>query len=111
MAFDVYTAVGGSERVRVWTMHVLRHGFVALLALHVALSVLGDRAAYRPGALRASWRRLRRSPLARRALWDRLGDYTRPGFHPDDRDTGPLVAHWRAALFGEVGAPAAPPAA
>ena len=103
VAFDVYKAVGGSERLRVWTMQGLRFGFVAMLTLQVALSVLGDRDAYRPGRLRASWRRVRRSPLLTRALWDRLHDYCRHDFHPDDHDATELVARWRGELFGETG--------
>jgi predicted metal-dependent hydrolase len=103
VAFDVYKAVGGSERMRVWTMKALRLGFVLGLSVHVAMSVLGDRATYRRGNLRRSWRRLRRSPLMQRALWDRLRDYDRPDFHPDDHDTAELVARWRAELFGESG--------
>lgn len=103
VAFDVYKAVGGSERLRVWTMQGLRFGFVAMLTVQVALSVLGDRDAYRPGRLRTSWRRVRRSPLLTRALWDRLHDYCRHDFHPDDHDTSELVARWRSELFGETG--------
>lgn len=103
VAFDVYKAVGGSERMRVWTMNALRFGFVAGLAVQVTLSLLGDRATYQRGNLRRSWRRLRRSPLMRRALWDQLRDYNRPDFHPDDRDTTELVERWRADLFGEQG--------
>ncbi len=29
--------------------------------------------------------------------------YYRPGFHPDDRDTSALLAHWREQLFGQPG--------
>jgi uncharacterized protein len=103
VAFDVYKAVGGSERMRVWTMKALRFGFVLGVTVHVALSLLADRATYRRGNLRRSWRRLRRSPLMRRELWDRLCDYDRPDFHPDDHDTTELVARWRGELFGEAG--------
>ncbi len=103
VAFDVYKAVGGSERMRVWTMNVLRYGFVAGMALQVAVSLLLDRATYRPGSLRRSWRRFRRSPVMQRAVWDQLRDYNRPDFHPDDSDTSALVERWRAELFGEQG--------
>ncbi len=103
VAFDVYKAVGGSERLRVWTMHVMRFGFVTLLTVLVSLSLLGDRDTYRPGRLRASWRRFRRSPLVRRELWVRLHDYTRHDFHPDDNDATALVEWWRARLFGDDG--------
>jgi uncharacterized protein len=103
VAFDVYRAVGGSERMRVWTMKGIRIGFVVGLVAQVAVSLLLDRATYRPGRLRASWRHFRRTPLCSRAVWDQLRDYDRPDFHPDDRDTDALVTEWRARLFGDEG--------
>jgi predicted metal-dependent hydrolase len=103
VAFDVYRAVGGSERTRVLTMNMLTVGFLGAMALQVLVSLLGDRATYRPGELRASWRRFRRSPFLRRAVWRQLRDYNRPDFHPDDRDTAGLVGRWRDELFGEHG--------
>lgn len=103
VAFDVYKAVGGSERMRVWTMNFLRYGFVLGMAVQVAVSLLFDRATYRPGNLRRSWRRFRRSPIMQRAVWDQLRDYNRPDFHPDDSDTTELVEQWRAELFGDHG--------
>jgi len=104
VAFDVYKAVGGSERMRTITMTVLRYGFVAGMAFQVLLSLLGDRKTYRRGELRASWRRFRRSPVMSLALWEQLKDYNRRDFHPDDSDTDELVARWREELFGQEGA-------
>jgi predicted metal-dependent hydrolase len=103
VAFDVYRAVGGGERLRVWTMNFFRFGFVIGIALSVVISLLGDRATYRPGTLRRSWRRVRRSPIMDPALWAQLKDYNRSDFHPDDSDTTELVETWRAELFGEDG--------
>ena len=103
VAFDVYKAVGGSERMRVWTMKLLRFGFVVGMTLQVIISMLGDRATYRPRTLWRSLRRVRRSPIVDRALWRQLKDYDRPDFHPDDRDTTELVRRWREELFGEHG--------
>ena len=103
VAFDVYKAVGGSERVRVWTMKVLRFGFVVGMTVQILFSLLFDRATYRRGAVRRSWRNFRRSPLASRELWVQLRDYDRPDFHPDDRDTTELVTRWREELFGDNG--------
>jgi predicted metal-dependent hydrolase len=103
VAFDVYKAVGGSERVRVWTMNALCVGFVGSLAAEVAFSVLRDRDSYRGGNLLRSLRRFRRSPVLRREVWDQLRDYVRADFHPDDRDTTELVARWRGELFGTEG--------
>jgi predicted metal-dependent hydrolase len=103
VAFDVYKAVGGSERTRVMTMNFLRFGFVVGMALQVVVSLLGDRATYRRGNLRRSWRTFRRSPIVSKGLWRQLRDYNRPDFHPDDRDTTELVESWRTVLFGDHG--------
>jgi len=103
VAFDVYKAVGGSERVRVMTMNFLCVGFVGGMTFQVIVSLLGDRDTFRRGKLRNSWRAIRSSPLMRRELWRQLRDYNRPDFHPDDRDTSELVERWRTELFGEHG--------
>jgi predicted metal-dependent hydrolase len=103
VAFDVYKAVGGSERMRVVTMKLTRLGFVVGMSVSVLLSVLGDREAYRNGNLRRSVKRMRRSPLFTKQVWRDLCDYDRPDFHPDDRDTEALTAEWRERLFGEDG--------
>jgi len=103
VAFDVYKAVGGTERMRVVTMTLLRYAFIAGMTIQVVVSLLGDRATYRRGNLRRSWRAFRRSPIMRREVWDQLRDYNRPDFHPDDSDTDELVARWREELFGQQG--------
>jgi predicted metal-dependent hydrolase len=103
VAFDVYKAVGGSERTRVWTMKALRYGFVLGMIVQVGVSLLGDKATFKRGALRASWKRLRSSKVVSRELWTQLKDYDRPDFHPDDRDTNAMLETWREELFGEYG--------
>ncbi len=103
VAFDVYKAVGGTERMRVWTMNFLRFGFVAGMTIQVAAALLFDQATYRRGNLRRSWRKFRHSPIMQRELWAQLRDYNRPDFHPDDRDTTELVERWRRELFGDDG--------
>ncbi len=103
VAFDVYRAAGGSERLRIWTMKLLRIGLVVGISFLTAMSLLGDRATYRPGRLRRSWVHFRRTPMFRREVWDQLCDYDRVGFHPDDSDTEALVETWRHELFGDEG--------
>ena len=103
VAFDVYKAVGGTERVRVFTMNGVTVGFLVGMTVQVAVSLLLDRATYRRGNLRRSWRRFRRSPIMQRELWEQLRDYNRTDFHPDDRDTSELVTRWRTELFGDAG--------
>ena len=103
VAFDVYKAVGGSERTRVWTMKGLRFGFVVGISFQILGSLLRDRETYRRGRLRASWRRFRHSPIMSAEVWAQLKEYDRPDFHPNDRDTSALVERWRTELFGEAG--------
>jgi predicted metal-dependent hydrolase len=68
------------------------------------ISLAMDREARRhPGRVLRSLTRLRRSPFASpRAVRQQL-EYTRRGFHPNDRDTSELIAQWRARLFGSDG--------
>ena len=104
VAFDVYRAVGGSERTRIVTMKIVRAGFVIGIGAQVVVSLLADRSTYQKGRLRESWKRFKRSPLVHSEMWARLKDYDRPGFHPDDRNTDELVERWREELFGAEGA-------
>jgi uncharacterized protein len=103
VAFDVYRAVGGSERLRVMTMNMITVGFLLGMTAQVVASLLRDPATYRPGNLRRSLRAFRTSPLANRQIWRQLREYNRRDFHPDDRDTTALVEGWRTTLFGEHG--------
>jgi predicted metal-dependent hydrolase len=104
VAFDVYKAVGGSERMRVWTMRLINIGFVGTIVIATIVSLLRDPVARRsPLRLWRSLRRFTRSPFASRELMRRIREYNHPDFHPDDRDTTELVERWRAELFGDTG--------
>ncbi len=103
VAFDVYQAVGGTERMRVLSMNMITVGFLVTLAGQMLVSVLGDRETYRRGTLRKSWKGFRRSPFLTKDFRHQLRDYNRPGFHPDDRDTASLIDTWRTELFGDAG--------
>jgi len=103
VAFDVYKAVGGTERMRRVTMNVITAGFLAGMVLQVGISLAFDRATYKRGNLRKSWKKFRRAPVMQREVWDQLREYNRPDFHPDNRDTTALVEQWRNELFGAQG--------
>ena len=103
VAFDVYRAVGGSERTRVFTMKFIRFGFVVGMTLQTLSTIAADPAAYRDGNFRRSLSKLKDSPWLSRETWLRLKDYDRPDFHPDDHDTTELVPRWREQLFGDDG--------
>jgi uncharacterized protein len=103
VAFDVYRAVGGTERMRRVVMDVITAGFIGGVALAVGLSLLGDRAARNPVRLARSVKRLSQSPIVSRELWRELRSYNEPGFHPSDRDASELLTTWREELFGAEG--------
>jgi predicted metal-dependent hydrolase len=107
VAFDVYRAVGGGERLRIITMKLVRYGFVIGMTIQVITSLLMDRETYQPGVLRKSWRHVRRQPLVSRQVWDTLKAYERRGFHPSDIPNDELVEVWRERLFGAEGTMAA----
>lgn len=104
VAFDVYKAMGGSERMRVvvmWLTHLLFIGETSIMAL---ISLAKDPYVRKhPGELLRSIARVPRSPfLSMRAL-RMLAQYHRRGFHPKDRDTEQLITEWRQTLFGSDG--------
>jgi len=103
VAFDVYRAAGGTERMRRWTMNGIFVGFFGGLTLSVVDSLLRDKSTFKKGRLRESWKRFKKSPLYDRELLRTLRAYNRPGFHPSDHDNTELVAEWRERLFGEHG--------
>jgi uncharacterized protein len=107
VAFDVFQAVSGNDRIRIGVMRAVTISLVAGIPLGLLVSLLTDPAARRPRTLLRSIRALPDHPLADRRLLDRLRDYNRRAFHPDDHDTTDLLEEWRAALFGDGGVLAA----
>jgi predicted metal-dependent hydrolase len=103
VAFDVYAEAVGDERIRVRAMRFVNITFVAAVVGHTLASLAADRATYHPVRLARSLAALRHSPFLSRAVVDRLRQYTRPGFHPDDLGSGAQVEAWRAELFGAQG--------
>jgi len=103
VAFDVYRAVGGSERRRIAAMRWIIVSFALSVITYTTVSLLGDRAAYHPVRLARSYAALRHSPFLTRAVLQRVRAYTKRGFHPDDTDNTALLKHWTAELFGEHG--------
>ena len=103
VAFDVYRAAGGSERMRIAVMRWVTFGFLARVIGYTALSMLRDRATYNPVRLVRSIAALRRSPFLSREVVRRIRAYNTVGFHPDDNDNGEILAHWELELFGTEG--------
>jgi predicted metal-dependent hydrolase len=104
VAYDVYKAMGGGERMRIvvmWLTHLL---FVGETSVMVAVSLAKDPyVRQHPGELVKSIARLPKSPFLSLQAAKMLAQYHRRGFHPNDRDTTQLVSDWRQRLFGDGG--------
>jgi predicted metal-dependent hydrolase len=104
VAFDVYRAAGGSERLRRFTMDVTTVLFLSFTVGSTIVSLLKDPTVRRnPRGVSTGQKRLRTSPFLTKVVARRIRAYNRPGFHPDDLDASELVAHWRTELFGPDG--------
>jgi predicted metal-dependent hydrolase len=104
VAFDVYAAIGGSERTRVWGMRLATVILFAELVAQTTRSLMGDQATYNPRRVLTSLRAFRRSPLFSATAIERFRSYTRAGFHPDDWDSTEILERWTRELFGADGA-------
>jgi predicted metal-dependent hydrolase len=104
VAFDVYRAAGGTERMRLATMWWTHVYFVLETGAWTLISLSMDRDAWRhPLRVARSLFRLRTSPFTSKLPRQQLFQYTKHGFHPNDRDTHALIAEWRTKLFGSDG--------
>ncbi|MFD6356343.1 metal-dependent hydrolase [Nocardia tengchongensis] len=103
VAFDVFRAVGGTERTRIGVMLAMYSLTLPLTYLSLALAVGRDPVARRqPVRVAREAYRLFTGPVFR-GLMPELGKYLRPGFHPDDIDTAALLSRWQRELFGADG--------
>lgn len=104
VAFDVYRAVGGTERMRILIMWLTHLTFIVETSFWTAVSLAMDSAAWRhPVRVVLGLARLNRSPFGKPPVVRQLFQYHRRGFHPNDRDTSDLIAEWRTTLFGQEG--------
>ncbi len=96
VAFDVYRAVGGSEKLR---KRAMRQATVFLM-LDVMMGVVHmlrkDGLLWKPRIWREGWKFLFFKGGILRRVWGAYREYYRDGFHPWDRDTRPLLERWQA---------------
>jgi len=103
VAYDVYVATNGSYAIRVAYMVIasvilafVMGGYQARL-VQVDGQLLNFRSWFK--SFDTIWGR---TGLFRRLAFEYL-DYFRPGFHPNDHDSGELISTWRERLFGKDG--------
>lgn len=103
VAFDVFRAVGGTERLRIGTMRLVNALFIPIVGVFTIISLALDPATYNPVRLARSAAALRHSPFVDREMARHIRAYNKVGFHPDDFDASELLEKWRAELFGADG--------
>jgi predicted metal-dependent hydrolase len=104
VAFDVYRAVGGTERMRKAAMWVVHLNFILETGTWTLISLAQDPDARRhPLKVLKGAGRLAHSPFTRARTVRQLFQYHRKNFHPNDRDTTQMIDQWRAELFGSDG--------
>jgi hypothetical protein len=103
VAFDVYRAVGGTEKMRIRVMRTITFSFIFGMVVQSIISMLGDRATYNPKTLVTSLAKLRHSPWLSKEVRHKITDYNKVGFHPDDHDNTELTEYWTKELFGPGG--------
>lgn len=105
VAFDVYRAVGGTEKLR---RRALRRAtfflFVDVLG-GVVHMLRRDRKLWRPGLWIDGWKFLFGQAGILRQVWPAYKEYFREGFHPWQRDTRQLLDHWAAEQGGMIPSP------
>ncbi|SPX87994.1 metal-dependent hydrolase [Mycobacteroides abscessus] len=103
VAFDVYRATGGPEWLRIATMAIILLATWPVVSLIMLIGMaLDPEARWHPITFIKQMWHLNRSPLLH-GLFKNLAEYLRPGFHPDDINTDPLLAQWQNTLFGPHG--------
>ncbi|MCV7228372.1 metal-dependent hydrolase [Mycolicibacterium komossense] len=103
VAFDVYRAVGGTERTRILVMAAILALTTPFVTISLAIAMARDPIARRqPLRLIREANSLFRGPLFR-GVTRELAKYLRPGFHPDDIDTDALLKEWQMEMFGTEG--------
>ena len=103
VAFDVYRTQVDNEPLRIAAMLISLPAGVGFSLLAMAFSMSFDPDARRR-PIHAALRTLAisRNPIFK-GLLPELAAYLRPGFHPDDMDTDPLLEASRDRLFGPRG--------
>jgi len=112
LPYDVYKAIGGRYHVRAAAMIGATAIFWTKVVGHQARMMRTDGTLFSAAEWWAVIRFLFIEPGGMLQLWGMYFQYFRPGFHPDDIDSTPLLDAWRAeytaaAAYAHGGAPLA----
>jgi uncharacterized protein len=103
VAFDVYQQTCGDVALRRRAMTIISVGFLGSATAFTLASLALDPASRDLRRLGRSLARVRHSPWLSGEVRERIRDYYREDFHPDDHDATALLEEWRERLFGTDG--------
>lgn len=95
VAFDVYRAVGGTERMRKAGMYQATLFLTLDVLTGLTHMLRRDKKLWNLRLWREGWRFLFFRGGILRRVWPAYKEYFRDGFHPWQRDTRPLLEHWK----------------
>ena len=95
VAFDVYRAVGGTERMRKNAMRQATFFLSLDILMGLVHMLRRDKKLWNLRLWREGWKFLFFKGGILRRIWPAYKEYYREGFHPWDRDTRPLLQSWK----------------
>ena len=95
VAFDVYRAVGGGERMRKRALRRATYFLLVDVLVGLVHMLRRDGKLWRPSLWWQGWKFLFFKGGILRRVWPAYKEYFRDGFHPWDRDTRALLHDWQ----------------
>lgn len=95
VAFDVYRAVGGTEKMRRRAMRQSTFFLALDIGMGLVHMLRRDNNLWNLRLWREGWKFLFFKGGILRRVWPAYKEYYREGFHPWDRDTRPLLDAWK----------------
>lgn len=95
VAFDVYRAVGGTEKMRKRAMRQATFFLMLDVLIGLVHMLRKDKKLWNMSLWAQGWKFLFFKGGILRRVWPAYKEYYRDGFHPWDRDTRPLLVSWK----------------
>ena len=96
VAFDVYKAVGGTEKMRKSAMRQATFFLMVDVMMGLVHMLRKDKKLWNLRLWTEGWKFLFFKGGILRRVWPAYKEYYRDGFHPWDRDTRPLLQSWKS---------------
>ncbi len=95
VAFDVFKAVGGTEKMRKRAMRQATFFLMLDVLMGLVHMLRKDKKLWHASVWSQGWKFLFFKGGILRRVWPAYKEYFRDGFHPWDRDTRPLLQSWK----------------